>query len=164
MTLRDWLLLIIRLLMSGVLLLAAVGKSASPAEFFSFLAQLRIQDQSLSSFTFIGLIFVEFFLGLCCLLGLAPRLTFRIIGTLFGVFAVVLLGAVIYHLPGSCGCFGNIISSEVGFIAIGRNLLFTTLAFYASRQQMHRFALSNVIERYFKEEEAASFPARITPH
>jgi hypothetical protein len=66
-----------------------------------------------------------------------------------------MFGALAYQATGSCGCFGNFIKSELGPFAVGRNILLAFLAFYAGRQQVHRFALSNVLNRYFNDEETS---------
>jgi predicted permease len=153
---KEWFVLLIRVFVSAVLLLAAAGKSLSPEAFFTFLARLSIQDPSLHSVIFIGTIFVELFLGLACLIGFAPHVTLKVIGILFGLFAIVMFGALAYQATGSCGCFGNFIKSELGPFAVGRNILLAFLAFYAGRQQVHRFALSNVLNRYFNDEETSS--------
>ncbi len=154
MTLKEWSIVSIRLLRSAVLLVAAVSKFLSPEESLTFLAALRIQNQSLISFIFIGTVFIEFFGGF--LVGLAPRLTFDAIGALFGLFTVVMLVAVAYQVSESCGCFGNLIKSEVGPFGIGGNMLLVSLVFYAARQKVHRLALSNVIDQYFNDEKQLS--------
>lgn len=77
-------------------------------------------------------IFIEILLGILALIGLYQRYVFVLISCLFVLFSFVLCVALVNHVEGSCGCFGNTFSSEINVISIVRNAFLSGISYYAS--------------------------------
>lgn len=141
---------VLRLFLGFILLFAAYSKSVNPALFIAFLSELGV-EQALLHFLFVGLVSLEYVLGAMCILGIFPVLIVRCIGCLFSVFAGVTLYALFKNIEASCGCFGDLIETEISFFSVARNILFALAAFYAGSTNTHQFTVSFLIEKYFSD-------------
>ncbi len=138
--------LTVRLLVGGVMLFSGLSKALSPAAGSVFLSQLGI-PATLNVSLIYFVIFLELFLGACCMLGIFLRIaSIAIAGTLI-VFACAILLALLMGITGSCGCFGNVITSEVGVLAILRNLVVAAFALYLAGSNNNRLCLQAAIDR-----------------
>lgn len=135
-----------RLVVGGILVFSGISKLTSPASGAAFLSRLGI-GMPLSLYAVDFVIFLELFLGICCILGLAVRPVGVSIAGMFAIFAIGILVALYSGITGACGCFGNAVSSEVGLLAVGRNLALAGVAIYISKRQKHRYSLQSAIDK-----------------
>lgn len=148
--LGNYLVLAARLFFSALLIFSAFAKLQSPESFLIFLAKLRLYDP-FNHYILYGLSFAEMLLGFLCFLALSPKFTFAAIAALFAVFAIVLAVALVGSVSGPCGCFGNVITTDVGILAIARNTLLAAVALYLSRWKVHRLSLTEALQGLLAE-------------
>ena len=104
---QPWIRWLVRFILGGIFIYAAIIKIASPLDFADSIAAYRILPYSIINPFAWGLPFFELACGLLVLTGFLERLgLLGIIGVLV-VFIVALGLALVRHLSIDCGCFGH---------------------------------------------------------
>lgn len=55
--------------------------------------------------------------------------------------------ALVTGVSGSCGCFGNVVRSDVDILSVGRNIGLAVLSYWASRYDNSMFSFDNYMGR-----------------
>ncbi len=110
---------ILRLVVGGVFVFAAVLKIFDPATFAADIGNYRLLPRALLYPTAILLPWVELGAGLLLALGIWRRASALVIAALCLVFLIAISQALARGLDVHCGCFGTVAAGPVGL----RNLL-----------------------------------------
>ncbi|WP_304050385.1 MauE/DoxX family redox-associated membrane protein, partial [Jatrophihabitans endophyticus] len=105
--LRPWLGSVIRLVLGGIWIWAAVSKLGEPRTFTQTVRAYQATPEWLSKAIGYGLPVLELIVGVLLVLGLATRLAAAVSGVLFVVFLVGLVQAAARGIQLECGCFGG---------------------------------------------------------
>jgi len=110
---------ILRLVVGGVFVFAAVLKILDPAMFATDIANYRLLPRALVHPVAILLPWVELGAGLMLVLGVWRRASALVISILCFVFLIAIGQALARGLDVHCGCFGTVSAGPIGW----RNLL-----------------------------------------
>jgi len=119
-----------RLALGAIFLWAAVSKIGDISGFAGDIHNYHMLPIALENLFAMTLVWVELVGGLALVFNVAPRSGTIILGGLLGVFLVAIAQAVFRGLDIDCGCFGTSDAARVGWIAIGRDVLFLALAWF----------------------------------
>lgn len=100
-------LLLLRLVVGGVFIWAAVTKIADPLSFAQDVRNYRLVGQSLSFVTAIILPWVELLAGVCLIIGIFPRSSALLISGLLVFFIILVAVTMLRGIDVECGCFGT---------------------------------------------------------
>lgn len=100
-------LLLLRLVVGGVFIWAAVTKIADPLSFAQDVRNYRLVGQSLSFVTAIILPWVELMAGVCLIIGIFPRSSALLISGLLVFFIILVAVTMLRGIDVECGCFGT---------------------------------------------------------
>ncbi|NPV82843.1 MAG: DoxX family membrane protein [Candidatus Aminicenantes bacterium] len=100
-------LLLLRLIVGGVFIWAAVTKIADPLAFAQDVRNYRLVGQTLSFLTAIFLPWVELIAGVCLVIGVYPRSSAFLISGLLAFFIVLVAVTMVRGIDVDCGCFGT---------------------------------------------------------
>ena len=117
-----------RLALGAIFLWAALAKIGDMAGFAAEVHYYRMVPLPLENVFALVLVWVELVAGLALVTNLAPRSGTWVIGGLLVVFFVAILQAVIRGLDIECGCFGTADASQVGLMALARDVAFLVMA------------------------------------
>ncbi|MFQ3225186.1 MAG: putative oxidoreductase [Lentimonas sp.] len=98
--------LILRLVLAGIFVMAALPKIQDPIAFAVSVSAFRVVDSDLSGWVALLLPWLELVLGLGILLPAIRRTSAALIGALLLLFIVLHTSAWVRGLDISCGCFG----------------------------------------------------------
>lgn len=134
LTLRSGVTLLLRLVLCGILLYAAVGKWPAPRAFAEDVANYRLLPAALVPLATAGLLGVEVVLGLMLLLGVLLPEAALLTALLTGLFTAAVASALWRGLKIECGCFGAggspattaTLLRDVGFLVLALALLALT--------------------------------------
>lgn len=118
--LLRWAATVVRLVLAGVWLWAALGKIGDPAASVRAVRAYRLLPEWLAQGVGYGLPFLELTLAALLLLGLATRFAAAASAALLVVFLVGMISAAARGLQIECGCFGG-----GGDLAAGRSTAYT---------------------------------------
>jgi uncharacterized membrane protein YphA (DoxX/SURF4 family) len=121
---RDFLTLILRLVVGSVLIYAGASKTSSPTEEFAYIIQAYDLIPAALALPMAGLLpWVELLVGWSLVLGVETRLSSAAAGGLFAMFFVAVGSALArgIGLP-NCGCFG-----EGMHFSLGQTLAFDSV-------------------------------------
>ena len=104
---QQWLTLVARLILGGVLLAAGWIKAMSPSEAQSSVRVYEILPTSLANTFGLILPWLEIGGALLLILGIWVKWSGIGAGALMALFIVAIASACIRKLPINCGCFGN---------------------------------------------------------
>lgn len=104
---NKYFLLLLRLIVGGVFIWAAVTKIADPLAFAQDVRNYRLVGQALSFLTAIVLPWVELIAGVCLIIGVFPRSSALLISGLLVFFIVLVAITMIRGIDVDCGCFGT---------------------------------------------------------
>jgi len=116
-------LLIVRVALGGILTLAGGTKLAAPAKFVETLAGYRLLPAQGNHLLGLGLPWLELICGVLLVGGLWVRASGSLSATLFLLFSVATLTAIVRQLDVECGCFGAGLHPRVGSITLLGDLL-----------------------------------------
>ena len=100
-------LLLLRLIVGGVFVWAAVTKIADPLTFAQDVRNYRLVGQTLSFLTAIILPWVELIAGLFLIIGIFPRASALLISGLLLFFITLVAITMLRGIDVECGCFGT---------------------------------------------------------
>ncbi|MDI6849820.1 MAG: MauE/DoxX family redox-associated membrane protein [Candidatus Saccharicenans sp.] len=100
-------LLLLRLVVGGVFIWAAVTKIADPLSFAQDVRNYRLVGQSLSFLTAIILPWVELVAGIFLVIGIFPRSSALLISGLLVFFIILVAVTMLRGIDVECGCFGT---------------------------------------------------------
>lgn len=103
---KSWLLLL-RLIVGGVFIWAAVSKIADPLTFAQDVRNYRLVGQTLSFLTAIVLPWVELLAGVCLIIGIFPRSSALLVSGLLTFFIILVAVTMVRGIDVECGCFGT---------------------------------------------------------
>jgi putative oxidoreductase len=101
-----WGLRIIRFILGGVFIYAAISKIGAPQQFADNIASYQILPFAVVNVMAMGLPWFELICGLSVLTGFLIRMGALGILAMLGVFIVALAAALLRGLSIDCGCFG----------------------------------------------------------
>ena len=105
--LRPWLGTVIRLVLGGIWIWAALSKLSDPRTFAQAVRAYQATPEWLSKGIGYGLPVLELIVGALLVVGLVVRLAAAVSGVLFVVFLVGLIQAAVRGIQLECGCFGG---------------------------------------------------------
>ena len=105
----------IRILLGSIFIYASLDKISNPGAFAEILYNYRIFPLGMVNLIAIILPWVEFFLGVFLILGVAPYSSSFLYSIIIFCFMIVLLQAIVRGLDISCGCFST--SHESGMVS-----------------------------------------------
>jgi len=127
--LGDLSIRIIALILSGVFLFAAFGKSYNGFDFKKFLELAFNLENSMITFVYYSVIAVEYVAGFSILIFSDKKPVFLISAIIYLLFTMVIIWGLIFDIKDSCGCFGGlIVDSGISVKSLIRNLILTTLS------------------------------------
>ncbi len=100
-------LLLLRLVVGGVFIWAAVTKIADPLSFAQDVRNYRLVGLSLSFVTAIILPWVELIAGIFLIIGIFPRSGALLISGLLVFFIILVAVTMLRGIDVECGCFGT---------------------------------------------------------
>ncbi|MCR4410471.1 MAG: MauE/DoxX family redox-associated membrane protein [Candidatus Saccharicenans sp.] len=104
---NKYFLLLLRLIVGGVFIWAAVTKIADPLAFAQDVRNYRLVGQTLSFLTAIVLPWVELIAGVCLIIGVFPRSSALLVSGLLVFFIVLVAVTMLRGIDVDCGCFGT---------------------------------------------------------
>lgn len=104
---NKYFLLLLRLIVGGVFIWAAVTKIADPLAFAQDVRNYRLVGQTLSFLTAIVLPWVELIAGVCLVIGVFPRSSALLISSLLVFFIALVAITMLRGIDVDCGCFGT---------------------------------------------------------
>lgn len=115
---------ILRYGFAGLLLVTGIAKLFSFRETLEVLVNFTWIPEPGMVLIAIGLPVFEITLGLLLLFRWKVSRVLALTLILFGLFTAVSIYGTLYHIPGDCGCFGDLAASSFGWGMVARNLLF----------------------------------------
>lgn len=105
---NKYFLLLLRLIVGGVFIWAAVTKIADPLTFAQDVRNYRLVGQTLSFLTALILPWIELIAGICLIIGVFPRSSALLISGLLTFFILLVAITIIRGIDVECGCFGTL--------------------------------------------------------
>ena len=139
-----------RITLGGVLLFAAVSKFVWPAEAVAFLSRLLIPTDIVNSVYYV-IVFLELLVGVLCVMGILSSHSLRSASFLYVCFSVIIAYALLSRVSGSCGCFGNVVTSDISILSVVRNLFLSLAALGLSRAKPHPYSVDNLVSRFISQ-------------
>lgn len=122
---RRAILIVLRLVVAGVFIAAAIPKLADPASFAEDVANYRMLPDALVGHVAVALPIVELLIGAALITGVHAAGAAMLAGALMLVFAVGMGQAMARGIDLECGCFGAASEMQVSGLTIARNLVLT---------------------------------------
>ena len=134
---RPFLILLIRLVLGGTFIYAAIPKILDPAGFAIEVENYQIINGFLSHYSALLLPWIELYCGILIIINKMARYALIILISLIGIFIIALLSAVFRGLDISCGCFAS--DTRVSWLRIYEDVVFLCIAFYLFLQDNLKF-------------------------
>jgi len=138
---------ILRLLVGGVFVSAALFKIADPANFALAVANYRLAPHALNNLIAVLLPWIEMLSGLLVLTGIWLRAAALVIASLTAIFILAIVSALMRGLNIECGCFGTVGGRHIGLFSL---LIDTTL-----------FSLATLLAMFPNDRPTSKIPAAI---
>lgn len=130
---NKYFLLLLRFIVGGIFIWAAVAKIADPLSFAQDVKNYRLVGQTLSFLTAIILPWLELVAGVCLIIGVFPRSSALLISGLLVFFIILVAVTMIRGIDVDCGCFGTfsrkadlwLILEDALWLAMSLGLLFS---------------------------------------
>jgi uncharacterized membrane protein YphA (DoxX/SURF4 family) len=118
--LRDYLQLLLRFLIGGILVYAGFSKAIAPAaEFAAAIAAYKVLPHAAVHWAALIWPWLELMIGTYLVFGFFTQRAAQCAAGMFGLFLLVVVSALARHMdPGSCGCFGLGMSFKIQTMAI----------------------------------------------
>jgi len=100
-------LILLRLIVGGIFIWAAVTKIADPLSFAQNIRNYRLVGQTLSFATAIILPWLELIAGICLIVGVFPRSSALLVSGLLVFFIILVTVTILRGIDVDCGCFGT---------------------------------------------------------
>jgi len=100
-------LMLLRLIVGGIFIWAAVTKIADPLSFAQNIRNYRLVGQTLSFATAIILPWLELIAGICLIVGVFPRSSALLVSGLLVFFIILVTVTILRGIDVDCGCFGT---------------------------------------------------------
>jgi uncharacterized membrane protein YphA (DoxX/SURF4 family) len=142
-----WVNAILRLLVGGVFVSAALFKIADPANFALAIANYRLAPHALNNLIAVLLPWIEVLSGMLVLTGIWLRAAALVIASLTAIFTLAIVSALMRGLNIECGCFGTVGGRHIGLFSL---LLDTTL-----------FSLATLLAIFPNDCPASKIPAAV---
>lgn len=104
---NRYFLLLLRLIVGGVFIWAAISKIVDPLTFAQDVKNYRLVGQTLSFLTALILPWIELIAGICLILGIFPRSSALLLSGLLIFFILLVSITIIRGIDVECGCFGT---------------------------------------------------------
>ncbi len=144
LTRKDNITKLLQYIIGIILLISIIGKSINMKPtliFLSFLSNDFIDNRYIFSL----IIFLEIILCISVLLGLFPRLTFKIIPIVFFIYSLAVFYSILQGINTDCGCFGNLIESPIGLATLFRNIFLFIISIVISVNYKHVYTFEKFI-------------------
>ncbi|MGB9763824.1 MAG: MauE/DoxX family redox-associated membrane protein [Candidatus Saccharicenans sp.] len=105
---NKYFLLLLRLIIGGIFIWAAVTKIADPLSFAQDVRNYRLTGQLVSFLTALFLPWIELLGGLFLIIGIFPRASALLLSGLLTFFIMLVAITIIRGINVECGCFGTI--------------------------------------------------------
>ncbi|MGQ9921518.1 MAG: MauE/DoxX family redox-associated membrane protein [Desulfobacca sp.] len=130
---KDWLLLLARLIVGGVFLYASVSKILKPYHFAAAVQAYQLLPPALVGFTAVVIPWMEAVAAAALLLNWQPRSALLVLSGLMVVFLAAIAITMARGLNIDCGC-GLLVERPVGWLALVEDgiLLLLLLGLYAA--------------------------------
>ncbi len=99
--------MLLRLIVGGIFIWAAVTKIADPLSFAQNIRNYRLVGQTLSFATAIILPWLELIAGICLIVGVFPRSSALLVSGLLVFFIILVTVTILRGIDVDCGCFGT---------------------------------------------------------
>lgn len=116
-------LLVVRLVLGFLFVFASIEKIAQPEEFARAILNYHLLPIPVVNLFAIVLPWAELVAGLLMLFGLLVRGSSFLLALLLSLFALAISISIFRGLDISCGCFGTSVAREVGWSALGEDVL-----------------------------------------
>jgi len=116
-------LLVVRLILGFLFVFASIEKIAQPEEFARAILNYHLLPIPAVNLFAIVIPWVELLAGLLMLFGLLVRGSSFLLAILLSLFALAISISIFRGLDISCGCFGTSVAREVGWSALGEDVL-----------------------------------------
>ena len=148
--LRPWLGAVIRLVLGGIWIWAALSKLSDPRGFTQAVRAYQATPEWLAKGIGYGLPVLELIVGVLLVVGLVTRIVAAASGVLFVVFLIGLVQAAIRGIQLSCGCFGGGGASANTHYTLDilRDLVLLALAAYLVVWSWTRFSVDEYLGRH----------------
>lgn len=150
---QEWITLVVRVLLAGILGVAGYAKFSEPAALQkTAVSAYRILPQSMVAPVALGLPVLEMALAAMILLGFATRIMAICVGLLFIVFIAGIISVAARGLSINCGCFGGggtVGKGQTHYLReVFRDLGFLALAAWLMLYPRGKLALDRVLGMY----------------
>ncbi len=130
------LVLVLRLVLGGLFIFAAVMKLSSPAAFAMAIAAFKVipaHADHLTKLSAYAVPWIELVCGLCLLAGAWTRAAALVISTLLVAFIAMILSTMIREMDVTCSCFGKFeipCEGPVGWCHVVRNAVLLAISVF----------------------------------
>ncbi|MCF7828539.1 MAG: hypothetical protein K9N46_14995 [Candidatus Marinimicrobia bacterium] len=104
---RDWFQLVLRILLGGIFIYAAIPKILSPNVFYLDILGYDIVAGTLAKFTALWLPWIELLAALGVIFSIWYLASLRIFQGVLAFFVVLLTVTLVRGITADCGCFGS---------------------------------------------------------
>lgn len=123
--------LIVRIILGGLFIYAAVPKIMNPQDFAINIENYQIVSASVSHYTAMFLPWLELYCGILIIINCLSRYSAIILSILLIVFIIALFSVTIRGLEINCGCFSpGEEGSDVSWLRIVEDLILLSMAMY----------------------------------
>lgn len=112
---NDYFIWTLRTIVGLVLIVASIDKASDPASFAGSIANYRILSGFTATAVATVLPWIELLAGLCILFGVLRRGAALVASSLFALFLLAMISALVRGLDIACGCFTQ--DPDVGMIS-----------------------------------------------
>mgnify|MGYP005835664575 CR=1 FL=1 len=136
--------LLIRLILGGLFIYAAVNKIADPYQFANDIRNYNLLPYYLINITALFMPWLELYCGLFLIAGLFVRAGSTLIGLMLVVFIMAIISAILRGLDIECGCYGELaIASRVGIKKVIEDVILLVMALYLYLSKTPPWALDH---------------------
>ena len=136
--------LMIRLILGGLFIYAAVYKIADPYQFANDIRNYDLLPYYLVNLMALFLPWLELYCGLFLIVGLFVRTGSTLIGLMLVVFIIAIISAILRGLDIECGCYGEMATaSRVGLKKVLEDVILLAMAFYLFWDQSSQWAIDD---------------------
>ena len=150
---NNYLNLIIRILIGGLFIFTAISKIIDPSIFAKEIDNYNILPMFLVNPFAIVLPWIELFCGLFLLTGIRIKANALISISLYSVFTLAILIAMIQGLSINCGCHTKLLADKVGMTKVLQNIGFLVLSVYLLYFPLNKLSFESLI--YSRKENSS---------
>jgi len=143
---RDWFHLLLKIILGGIFIYAAVPKIYAPQVFFLDVLGYHITGTALAKIIAIWVPWIELISGIGIILNLWYPASLRIVQGLLTLFIIVMIITLIRGITTDCGCFGTAGGQVSWWHVIGDVVLLLVATFLSSWTNFHENITENTAE------------------